>query len=98
MVDNCNINPLLIVKEELDMNVYSSNTCLEELAKRMIALEDNAYYEFADIFGTKFKSYFLRHGLSDFNAEDLASTCITDIALKVGKYKQIENGNFEAWV
>jgi RNA polymerase sigma-70 factor (ECF subfamily) len=71
---------------------------MEKLARRMVASEDQAYREFGAIFGPRFRAFFLKHGLTGSDAEDLAISCITDIALKVKKYKSTKDGSFEAWV
>ena len=71
---------------------------MEELAKRMVALDQEAYREFADIFGPRFRSFFLKRGLTASDAEDLAVSCITDIALKIEKYKSEKKGSFVAWI
>lgn len=71
---------------------------IEDLARRMSALEDQAFAEFSDLFGPKIRGYLIRHGLTPADAEDLAVSCVTDIALKVDKYKLIEGAGFAAWV
>lgn len=71
---------------------------IEGLASRMAASEEQAFIEFAETFGSRFKSFFIKKGLTTSNAEDLAVSCITDIALKVEKYKPVREGGFEAWV
>jgi len=71
---------------------------IENLAQRLSALEDQAYQEFSDIFAPRIKGYFLRQGLTQSDAEDLSISCITDIALKIDKYKAIEGAGFAAWV
>ena len=75
-----------------------NNESIEHLAQRMSALEDQAYQEFADLFEPKIKRYFTRHGLTPSDAEDLTVSCITDVALKVDKYRQLEGAGFAAWV
>lgn len=40
----------------------------------------------------------MRRGLSATDAEDLAATCVTDISLKVEKYKPIKDKSFTGWV
>lgn len=71
---------------------------MEELAQKMIALEDQAFSEFAAIFGYRFRALFLKKGLTAADAEDLAVSCVTDIALKVNRYEKTQEGSFEAWV
>jgi RNA polymerase sigma-70 factor (ECF subfamily) len=80
------------------IRVARSNKEIEGLAERMAASEEQAFVEFADTFGPRFRSFFIKRGLSSSNAEDLTASCITDIALKVEKYKAIREGGFEAWV
>jgi len=71
---------------------------LERLAERLADLEGPAYQEFADHFGPRFRALFLRSGLVASDAEDLAVSCITDIALKVRQYRRGSSGSFESWV
>lgn len=80
------------------MRTAKSIKDVDGLAMRMLALEEEAYKEFAEIFGPRLKAFFYRRGLSLSDAEDLAATCVTDISLKVEKYKQIKEGGFGAWV
>jgi len=44
------------------------------------------------------RALFIRSGLSTTEAEDLAVSCVTDIALKAGQYHQVPGGSFAAWV
>src|SRR5436309_5189539 len=71
---------------------------LEMLSQRMAAMEEDALREFGDRFGPRFRSFFLSHGLPVADAEDLAVSCVTDIALKIGRYDPERGGRFEAWV
>jgi RNA polymerase sigma factor (sigma-70 family) len=71
---------------------------IESLARRMSALEDEAYKEFSDVFGPRIKGYLILHGLNLTDAEDLTGSWITDIALKVDRYREIEGAGFTAWV
>jgi RNA polymerase sigma factor (sigma-70 family) len=80
------------------MYVARSIKEIDSLATGMLALEDEAYNEFARIFGPRLRALFIRQGLTMADAEDLAVSCVTDIALKVEKYKQISEGGFGAWV
>lgn len=70
----------------------------EELAGRLLAYEEQAIREFIAYFGPRFRRMFLRRGLPEVDAEDLADCCVTDIIFKIEKYGKIEGGNFEAWV
>ena len=40
---------------------------------------------------------FLNRGLTRAEAEDLACSCVTDIALKIDSYHYIQDGGFRAW-
>jgi len=80
------------------MYVAKSISDLDDLATRMLALEEEAYNQFAHIFGPRLRAFFVRRGLSDSDAEDLAGSCITDIALKVRHYRHVTGGGFKAWV
>lgn len=80
------------------MRVARSIKELEGLATRMADSEEDAYSEFADTFGPRLKAFFVKRGLAASDAEDLAVSCVTDISLKVDKYKPLKEGGFEAWV
>jgi len=80
------------------MYVAKSISDLDDLATRMMALEEEAYNQFAHIFGLRLRAFFVRRGLSESDAEDLAGSCITDIALKVRHYRHVTGGGFNAWV
>ena len=71
---------------------------LEDLPVRLRNTEPAAFEEFAEYFGPRFRGLFLGKGLPPDEAEDLAATCITDIQLKVDRYRQIPRGSFKAWV
>lgn len=71
---------------------------LEDVARRMVAREEKAYQDFARIFGPRLRGLFVQRGLTFSDAEDLAASCITDIALKVDKYQARDKGGFSAWV
>jgi RNA polymerase sigma-70 factor (ECF subfamily) len=85
-------------KEVPVMRVARSTQEVESLATRMAASEELAYAEFADTYGPRIRSFLLRRGLSSADAEDLAVSCVTDIALKVEKYRAMKPGGFDAWV
>jgi RNA polymerase sigma-70 factor (ECF subfamily) len=80
------------------MYVAKSISDIDGLATRMGALEEEAYNEFAHVFGPRLRAFFIRRGLTETDAEDLAGSCVTDIALKVNKYRQLTEGGFAAWV
>lgn len=52
----------------------------EQLVERMRSVEAEAFREFADHFGPPFRAMFIRRGLTPPAAEDLAVSCISDIA------------------
>src|ERR1051326_5065991 len=85
-------------KEVSDMPWAKSNENIERLAQRMCAFEPQAYKGFSDLFVLEIKLYFIRCGLIFSDAEDLTVSCITDIALQMDRYRQIEGVGFAAWV
>lgn len=80
------------------MRAAKSDIDMEDLARRIRELDEDAYREFSDYFGPRFRSMFLKRGLQMADAEELAVSCITDISLNVEQYKTVEGGSFEAWV
>lgn len=80
------------------MGTARSDIDMEDLAVRMRELDEDAYRVFADYFGPRLRSMFYRRGLRLTDAEDLAASCVTDIALKVGQYRSVGHGGFRAWV
>lgn len=80
------------------MRRAKNKEAIECLARRMSALEDEAFKEFSDSFGPRIRSYLIVHGLNPADAEELAGSCITDIALKVDRYREVEGAGFTAWV
>ena len=80
------------------MNAFASPSLMEELAGRMAAQEEQAFVEFAEFFGPRFRALFQKRGLAAWEADDLAISCITDIALKVDKYSPRPESGFAAWV
>ena len=80
------------------IRVAKSADEMEDLAARMAAFEEQAYVEFADMFGPRLRAFFVKRGLAGADAEDLAVSCVTDIALKIDKYHSQARGAFAAWV
>lgn len=80
------------------IRVAKSPNGIEGLAARMAAFEEQAYLEFADTFGPRLRAFFAKRGLIGADAEDLAVSCITDMALKIDKYHSQARGTFEGWV
>jgi len=64
----------------------------------MQAGEEAAFSEFATLYGKRFRYYFQRHGLSVTDAEDLACTTVTNIALKIDRFTDEGEGSFDRWV
>jgi len=71
---------------------------IEKLADRLIDLDQQAFLEFSKVFGPRFKGLFSSSGIPNAEAEDMATSCITDIILKVHQYNHREKGSFKAWV
>lgn len=72
---------------------------LEELAKRIVEGEEQAFRDFMAFYGPRFRGLFIHGGLPASEAEALAISAMTDILLKVpGGYRADENGRFGAWV
>jgi RNA polymerase sigma-70 factor, ECF subfamily len=71
---------------------------MEDLPIRMSAAEEQAYQEFSDNFGPRLRAFFISKGLRSSDAEDLAVSSVSDIAMRVEKYQSREDGGFEAWV
>lgn len=80
------------------MRVARSDKYMEDLATRMLGFEDEAFLEFAEIFGPRLRSFFIRRGLPAGEADDLSVSCVTDISLKVNKYTSVREGGFSSWV
>jgi RNA polymerase sigma factor (sigma-70 family) len=70
----------------------------EQLPHRMASRDSDAYREFAAFFGPRLRGFFRSRGLGIVDAEDLAVSCVTDIALKVERYDPDRGGRFVAWV
>jgi len=68
------------------------------LAARMQAGDEAAFSEFAARYGKRFRHYFRRHGLSVTDAEDLACTTVTNIALRIDRFASKGEGSFDRWV
>lgn len=80
------------------MRMAGSDIDMDDLARRMCELDEDAFRVFADYFGPRFRSHFYKRGLRRADAEELSVSCVTDIALKVEQYKRKEGGGFKAWV
>jgi RNA polymerase sigma-70 factor (ECF subfamily) len=77
------------------MAEFASN---EELGAALSRAEDAAFDEFARLYGPRLRAYLLAHGLPLQEAESLAVSLVTDVALKATHFN-VERGNpFDAWV
>jgi RNA polymerase sigma factor (sigma-70 family) len=68
------------------------------LASALAQLDDHALKYFGSVYGPRLRHYFLRHGLNVTDAESLAVSMITDIALKIPDHYVERSGKFDAWV
>jgi RNA polymerase sigma factor (sigma-70 family) len=57
-----------------------------------------AFRDFNIEYGRRFAAFFRRRGLSQAEAEDLAASCVTDIAIRVPQFTEQAEGSFQAWV
>jgi len=81
------------------MEKYTNSPTInaDEFPLRMLADEKNAYSSFSDQFGPQFCVYFRRKGLQAVDAEDLAISCVTSVALAVDKFADEGPGSFSRW-
>jgi RNA polymerase sigma factor (sigma-70 family) len=70
----------------------------EDLARRLVEREEQAFIDFARGFVRQFRALFINYGLPEFQADDLAATCVVDFALKAKHYRTMSKGGFRAWV
>lgn len=75
-----------------------TKTHCAKLRERLLALEPAAYQEFVEFFQDGFTAYYQSRGLTPSEAEDLATSSITDIALKIDKCRYGEKEEFDQWV
>ena len=61
-------------------------------------LDQEAVEEFASMFGPKLRSFLIHLGAYPAEAETLATTCITDVWLKLDRFESQGSGSFQAWV
>jgi RNA polymerase sigma factor (sigma-70 family) len=80
------------------MRMPRPNLHSENLATRLLELDPEAYREFANYFVCRFVDLFRSRGLAVSDAEDLAASCIVEIALKIGRYKPVKQASFDDWV
>lgn len=70
----------------------------EELARGMQEGKEQAFVDFADEAGPWLRRKFLARGLPPADAEAMAVSAITDVALRIHKFKFNETGGFRSWV
>jgi RNA polymerase sigma factor (sigma-70 family) len=71
---------------------------IDQLPSRLRKPDQSAYGDFAATFGPRLRRYFLTLGSCAADAEALAVTCLTDIALKADRFQARGPGHFERWV
>jgi RNA polymerase sigma factor (sigma-70 family) len=71
---------------------------LDEIARKVRAGEPEGFSAFAETFGALILRRYLYHGLAMSEAESLAVTAVSDIALKVDRFSPRGPGSFRAWV
>jgi RNA polymerase sigma factor (sigma-70 family) len=73
-------------------------TELDDLPARMEAGEEAAFRDFADAVGPRLRRLYLYKGLSEADAESLAVSAVSDIALRIDQYAPQGPGSFCRWV
>jgi RNA polymerase sigma factor (sigma-70 family) len=71
---------------------------IDNLALRMAQLDEAAVRDFSQEFSPRLWRYFLRRGVSESESEALAVSCVSDVWLKLDRFKPQSPGSFEAWV
>jgi RNA polymerase sigma factor (sigma-70 family) len=71
---------------------------MEAVAQRMQAGESAAFEAFADAFGPRLLRFFVYRGLSAADAESLAVSAVSDIAVKIDQFAPRGPGSFSRWV
>jgi DNA-directed RNA polymerase specialized sigma24 family protein len=75
------------------------DTDIDQLPSRLKEHDEGAIRIFFDVFGPRLRRYFLALGSCSADAEALAVSCLTDIALfKVQKFEDRGPKAFESWV
>jgi RNA polymerase sigma factor (sigma-70 family) len=70
----------------------------DTVAAGMLTGDQSAYVAFSRLCGPMLRRLFCIKGLRYREAEELALTCVTDIALKVEKFNSRGPGSFRGWV
>lgn len=76
----------------------NADTKSDDLPRRMADWDLQAFRDFNIDYGRRFAAFFRRRGLSQAEAEDLAATCVTDIAIRVPQFVERAEGNLQRWV
>ena len=76
----------------------SSGLIDDNLPLRLANGDIEAHREFIHGFSGLLRRYFVRRGMSDGEAEDLAISCVSEAALKIEKYRVQRPGGFKQWV
>jgi len=71
---------------------------LDDLPARMQRQEESAFDDFSKAFDTRLFRLFRFWGASPADAEALAGSCITDVALKIDRFTPRGPGSFQKWV
>src|SRR5437762_3130655 len=71
---------------------------LDGLPGRLRNLEKAAFKDFSDYFGPRFFRLFVSAGLQPYQAEDLATICVSDICMKIHAYRRLDGTPFQNWV
>ncbi len=77
------------------MAEFASN---EELGAALSRAEEAAFDRFARLYGPRLRAYLLAHRLPLQEAESLAVSLVTDIALKAAHFEVERGSPFDAWV
>lgn len=71
---------------------------LDKLPERMKRLEEQAFRDFLLAFGFRLRRLFQHWGVPASDAEELATTCLSEVAVKVEQFSSRGPGSFERWV
>jgi RNA polymerase sigma factor (sigma-70 family) len=73
-------------------------TNLDQLPERLRRLDEVAFKEFMLAFGSRLYRFFRSLSLQPADAESLATSCLTDVGLKIDQFSSRGPGSFERWV
>lgn len=86
---------MMVLSPIASMAEFASN---EELGAALARAEEAAFGKFARLYGPRLRAYLLAHGLPLHEAESLAVSLVTDIALKASRFDVQRGSPFDAWV